>query len=321
MDINPCCVTKKKGQNNMAILIDGAKLAKEVKADALMYAKNLATHQNPNLKPGLAVVLVGDDMASKRYVEAKSKDCAECGVNCMTIMLPADTTPDFLLNTIKSLNHNDLVHGILIQMPLPKTFRKIDIEAVLAAIDPKKDVDCFTPANVGKLVTNRHTMFKPCTPDAIVTMIAHAIDPEIPDWEWFTGKHAVIINRSNIVGKPLAQLLLNLNATVTICHSHTENIKTLAKGADILVTAVGKPGFITPDFIKPGAVVIDVSMNRDENGKLCGDCTEQVKDIAGYITPVPGGVGPMTRAMLMKNVVTAANSIENQKGGQSTCSF
>lgn len=273
-----------------AIRIDGTALAAKVKALVREEAEQMGR------KPGLAVIIVGDNPASRVYVNSKRKDCEECGFYSEEYALLASTSQTELLELIDVLNHREDIDGILVQLPLPEGFNE---EEVLLAIDPAKDVDCFHPYNVGKL-TIGEPVFQPCTPGGIMEMLKeYGIDP--------TGKRCVVLGRSNIVGKPMAMLLLHANGTVVICHSKTSNMKELAASADILVSAVGKVGLVTADMVKEGAVVIDVAMNRNEAGKLCGDvCYDEVAEKASYITPVPGGVGPMTRAMLMKNTLTAA---------------
>ncbi len=274
----------------MAIRIDGTALAAKVKAQAREEAAALKR------RPGLAVILVGDDPASRVYVNSKRKDCEECGFYSEEYALPASTSQGELLELVEVLNSRPEIDGILVQLPLPAG---LDEEAILLAIDPAKDVDCFHPYNVGLLTIGR-PVFQPCTPGGVMEMLReYGIDP--------AGKRCVVLGRSNIVGKPMALLLLHAHGTVTVCHSKTEDMAELTRGADILVSAVGRAGLITADMVKPGAVVIDVAMNRNEAGKLCGDvCYDQVAEQAGYITPVPGGVGPMTRAMLMRNTLTAA---------------
>jgi methylenetetrahydrofolate dehydrogenase (NADP+)/methenyltetrahydrofolate cyclohydrolase len=278
---------------NIANIIDGKILAARVREDV---AKEVAHLKSKGMVPGLAVIIVGDDPASRVYVNNKKKDCSDVGIYSEEIALPADTPQDELLALVSSLNNRSDINGILCQLPLPA---HIDDKAVIAAISPSKDVDAFHPSNVGQIMIGDYT-FLPCTPAGVMEMIHSAgIKAE--------GKSCVVIGRSNIVGKPMAMLLLHENGTVTICHSRTKNLKEICLGADILVAAVGKAKFVTADMVKPGAVVIDVGMNRDENGKLCGDVdTEAVQKVAGYITPVPGGVGPMTRAMLLKNTLMAA---------------
>ena len=240
--------------------------------------------------------MVGEDPASKIYVRNKSKACEELGIEYEEFLLKEDITQQELIKLINELNSREDVHGILLQSPIPQ---HLDINEAFRTIAPEKDVDGFNPVNVGKLVLGQET-FISCTPFGVIKMLEeYNIEIE--------GKNAVVIGRSNIVGKPMLQCLLNKHATVTICHSKTKNLKELTKKADILVAAIGKPKFVTEDMVKPGAVVIDVGINRDENGKVCGDVDfENVKNIAGYITPVPGGVGPMTIAMLMTNIVKAA---------------
>ncbi len=246
--------------------------------------------------PGLAVIIVGSDPASQVYVRNKCKDCEEIGVYSEEYALPENTTQEELESLIDKLNEDKKISGILVQLPLP---RHLDEKAVINKISPKKDVDAFHPANVGKIMIGDYD-FLPCTPAGVMELIEKAgVD--------VNGKKCVVVGRSNIVGKPQAMLLLHKNGTVTICHSRTKDLKKECLEADILVAAVGKAKLITGDMVKPGATVIDVGMNRDENGKLCGDVDfDGVKEIAGAITPVPGGVGPMTRAILMKNTVHAA---------------
>lgn len=273
-----------------AIRIDGTALAAKVKARCAAEAKGLAR------KPGLAVILVGDNPASRVYVNAKRKDCEECGFYSEEYALLAQTTQEELMELIQTLNERTDIDGILVQLPLPEG---LDEEQVLLAIDPSKDVDGFHPYNVGELTIGTPT-FLPCTPAGVMEMLReYEIDP--------SGKHCVVLGRSNIVGKPMALLLLHANGTVTVCHSRTPDLKAWTTQADILVSAVGKTGLITADMVKEGAVIIDVAMNRNDQGKLCGDvCYEEVAEKASYLTPVPGGVGPMTRAMLMSNTLTAA---------------
>lgn len=276
-----------------AQIIDGKALAAQVKAEA---AAETAALKAKGVTPCLAVILVGEDPASQVYVRGKAKDCGDCGIDSRVIRLPEETTQAELLKLVGELAADKAVNGILVQLPLPA---HIDEKAVIDAIPPEKDVDGFSPVNVGRMQIGE-PCFLPCTPAGCIRMIEStgtAIE----------GKHAVVIGRSNIVGKPAALLLLAKNATVTICHSRTANLKELCAGADILVAAVGKAGFVTGDMVKPGAVVIDVGINRGEDGKLHGDVDfAATAEKAAYITPVPGGVGPMTRAMLMKNTVQAA---------------
>ncbi|HIU32613.1 MAG TPA: bifunctional methylenetetrahydrofolate dehydrogenase/methenyltetrahydrofolate cyclohydrolase FolD [Candidatus Caccousia avistercoris] len=277
----------------MAKRIDGKAVAASVRAQV---AEEAAALKERGICPGLAVVIVGDDPASRTYVNNKKKACAETGIYSEEYALPASTTQEELMALVEKLNRKEEIHGILVQSPLPKG---LDEKAVIEAINPAKDVDAFHPENVGRImIGNFH--FLPCTPAGVIELIrSQGIE--------IAGKNCVVVGRSNIVGKPMAMLLLHNNGTVTICHSRTRNLKEICASADILVAAVGKPKFITEDMVKPGAVVIDVGMDRDENGKLCGDVDfAHVEPKAGYITPVPGGVGPMTIAMLLKNTITAA---------------
>ena len=271
----------------MATILDGKALATKCKEAVKAEAQSLAR------KPGLAVIIVGNNPASRVYVNSKRKDCEECGFLSEEYALPEETTQAEL---IEELNGRDDIDGILCQLPLPQG---IDEEAVLLAISPEKDVDGFHPMSMGSLLIGREG-FLPCTPYGIMEILdEYHIDPK--------GKHCVVIGRSNIVGKPMALLLLRRHGTVTICHSRTPNLAEVCRSADILVAAVGKVNLVTTDMVKPGAVVIDVAMNRNEAGKLCGDVDfPAVKEVASAITPVPGGVGPMTRAMLMKNTLLAA---------------
>ena len=273
-----------------ATRIDGKALAAKLKENVRGEAASLPR------KPGLAVILVGEDPASRVYVTSKRKDCEECGFYSEEYALPAQTTQKQLLELVAELNGRADIDGILVQLPLPKG---LDEREALLAIRPGKDVDCFHPYNVGQLTIGA-PVFQPCTPGGVMEMLKeYRIDP--------AGKRCVVLGRSNIVGKPMALLLLHAHGTVVMCHSKTPDLKELAASADILVSAVGKTGLVTADMVKEGAVVIDVAMNRSEEGKLCGDvCFEEAAVKASYITPVPGGVGPMTRAMLMKNTLTAA---------------
>lgn len=256
----------------------------------------MAELKKKGINPGLAVVIVEGDPASRVYVNNKKKACEYCGIYSEEYALPNETTEAELLELVNTLNNKSDIHGILVQLPLPK---HINEETILNAIDPKKDVDAFHPVNVGKIMIGNYD-FLPCTPAGVMELLDDA-GIEI------SGKSCVVIGRSNIVGKPQAMLMLHKNATVTICHSRTKNLKEVCKGADILIVAIGRAKMVDETYIKEGAVVVDVGMNRDENGKLCGDvdfdsaCTK-----ASWITPVPGGVGPMTIATLMKNAVTAA---------------
>ena len=276
----------------MAIRIDGKALAAKVKEQVREEAGKLRR------RPALAVILVGENPASKVYVAGKEKDCAECGITSFGYKLPEETTQEELLELISRLNADDGVDGILCQLPLPK---HLDEELVINSIAADKDVDCFHPYNVGRMVIGE-PVFLPCTPAGVMEMLR---EYEIP----IRGKRCVVLGRSNIVGKPMSALLLQADGTVTTCHSRTENLADITRQADILVSAIGKTKFVTADMVKEGAVVIDVAMNRDENGKLCGDVDfAAVEPKASYITPVPGGVGPMTRALLMRNILTAAEN-------------
>ncbi len=279
----------------MANIIDGKAIAAAIRREV---ADEAAALKEKGVTPGLAVILVGNDPASCTYVRNKQKACVEAGLYAEQIDLPAETTQEELLAKVEELNARTDIHGILCQLPLP---RHLDDKAVIAAISPDKDVDAFHAANVGHIMIGDHR-FLPCTPAGVMELIHRAgVTVE--------GKECVVIGRSNIVGKPMAMLLLHENGTVTICHSRTKDLKEICRRADILVAAVGKPKFVTADMVKPGAVVIDVGMDRDENGKLCGDVDfAAVEPIAGAITPVPGGVGPMTIAMLLKNTITAAKA-------------
>lgn len=278
---------------DMATRMDGKAVSAKVKEQV---AQEVAALQGHGVCPGLAVVIVGEDPASRIYVNNKKKACQATGIHSEEYALPASTTQEELLALVDTLNHKEDIHGILVQSPLPKG---LDEGAVVEAIDPQKDVDAFHAYNVGKIMMGDYH-FLPCTPAGIMELLqAYDIPVE--------GKRCVVIGRSNIVGKPMAMLLLHQNGTVTICHSRTKDLPEVTRQADILVSAVGKSRFVTADMVKPGAVVIDVGMNRDENGKLCGDVDfAAVEPVASYITPVPGGVGPMTIAMLLKNTVTAA---------------
>lgn len=248
------------------------------------------------LTVGLAVVIVGDDPASRVYVNNKKKACEFCGIKSYEYALPAETAQGELLELVDTLNADKNVNGILVQLPLPK---HLDEKAVIERISPNKDVDAFHESNVGRIMIGNYS-FLPCTPAGCMELI-HSTGVEV------AGKECVVIGRSNIVGKPMAMLLLHENGTVTVCHSKTHNLAEVCRRADILIAAVGRPNFVTAEMVKPGAVVIDVGINRLDNGKLCGDVKfDEVSEIAGWITPVPGGVGPMTIAMLMRNTVTAA---------------
>ena len=273
-----------------AVIMDGKALAEKVKAQIREKVSKLRR------QPGLAVILVGDNPASQVYVRNKERDCAQCGIMCYDYHLPQDATQEDVLDLVETMNNYRALDGILVQLPLPE---QRAARVVLEAIAPDKDVDAFHPENVGRIMQGQ-AYYKPCTPAGVMEILhEYGIDP--------AGKHCVVVGRSNIVGKPMAMLLLHENATVTICHSRTPDLKAQCIQADILVSAVGKTGLITADMVKPGAVVIDVAMNRNEAGKLCGDVDfAAVSQVASYITPVPGGVGPMTRAMLMENTYKAA---------------
>lgn len=284
----------------MGKIIDGRTVSDMIKDRVAAEAIELA---KKGIRPKLVVIIVGDDQASRTYVNNKKKACERVGFDSVEYALPESTTQEELLELIKKLNNDKSVNGILCQLPVPK---HINDEAVISAISPLKDVDAFHPENVGHIMIGDYK-FLPCTPAGVMELIkSQDIDIQ--------GKSCVVIGRSNIVGKPMSMLLMQKNGTVTICHSKTQNLKEIARSADILVVAIGIAKFVTADMVKPGAVVIDVGMDRDENDKLCGDVDfESVKDIAGYITPVPGGVGLMTVAMLMQNTLTAAkiqNNIE-----------
>lgn len=277
----------------MAKIIDGTALAAQVKQKAKQDADTLKAK---GVTPRLVVFLVGEDPASAVYVGGKEKDCQECGFDSAVVKLPAETSEEELLRLIKAENKNEKTHGILVQLPLPK---QIDERKVIETIAPEKDVDGFAPVSIGRMQVGEDS-FIPCTPAACIHMIESAgID--------ITGKDAVVVGRSNIVGKPVTMLLIQKNATVTVCHTKTVNMADKCRAADILVAAVGRPGVITGDMVKPGATVIDVGINRGADGKLVGDVDfASAEKVAGAITPVPGGVGPMTRAMLMANTIKAA---------------
>ncbi|HEX6594408.1 MAG TPA: bifunctional methylenetetrahydrofolate dehydrogenase/methenyltetrahydrofolate cyclohydrolase FolD [Bacillota bacterium] len=279
-------------------VLDGKKLGNELR---LQMKEEVSQLKEKNIVPHLTVILVGDNPASKSYVNGKKKASGEVGISSDVIELPASTTEEHLLQTIERLNNDSSVHGILVQLPLPD---HIEEQQVIEAIAPEKDVDGFHPINIGRMMTGQNT-FLPCTPFGIITMIrSKGISIE--------GKHAVVIGRSNIVGKPVGQLLLNENATVTYCHSRTKNLQQLTTQADILVVAIGKPHAIGPDDVKDGAVVIDVGINRLDDGSLTGDVDfDQVKDKASFITPVPRGVGPMTITMLLHNTIKAAKGLNS----------
>lgn len=277
----------------MAVIIDGKKISAEVRAEV---ARETVALKERGITPGLAVILVGDDSASRVYVNNKKKACAEVGFYSEEFALPADTGEEELLALVRSLNDRSDINGILCQLPLPAGLSE---KPVIEAISPQKDVDAFHAQNVGRVMLG-DAYFLPCTPAGVMEMLRRtgiSVD----------GKRCVVVGRSNIVGKPMAMLLLHHNGTVTVCHSRTRDLPAVCREADILVAAVGRAKLITADMVKPGATVIDVGMNRDENGKLCGDVDfAAVEPVAGAITPVPGGVGPMTIAMLLKNTLTAA---------------
>lgn len=274
-------------------IIDGKAVSAKVRQEI---KKEVEALKDKGITPGLAVVIVGQDPASRVYVNNKKKACLELGMYSEEYALPEETTQEELLHLVQKLNAKEDIHGILVQLPLPK---HLDEKTVINNIDPKKDVDAFHPVNVGKIMIGDYD-YLPCTPAGIMELLKDTgVD--------LTGKECVVIGRSNIVGKPMAMLLLHQNATVTICHSKTRNLKEIVKRADVVVAAVGRANFVTADMVKEGAIVIDVGMNRLENGKLCGDVNfEEVSKVAGFLTPVPGGVGPMTITTLMKNTLTAA---------------
>jgi methylenetetrahydrofolate dehydrogenase (NADP+) / methenyltetrahydrofolate cyclohydrolase len=276
-------------------LISGKEIGQEIRNEL---TERINTLKNQDITPGLAVILVGNNSASKTYVSNKQKTCEALGMHSRLLSFESDLSETELVEAIHSLNQDPEIHGILVQLPLPK---QITESKVLAAISPDKDVDGFHPINVGKMMLGQET-FLPCTPYGVMKLLEYSgVD--------IAGKHAVVIGRSHIVGKPMGQLLLQKDATVTYAHSKTPNLKEITLQADILVVAVGRTKMITSDYVKDGAVVIDVGMNRDENNRLCGDVDfESVKDKASYITPVPGGVGPMTITMLMVNTVQSAEN-------------
>lgn len=278
-----------------AKIIDGkvvaARIKEELKQEIVQLKEN-------GITPGLAVIIVGNNPASRSYVNNKKKDCEEIGIKSFEYAMPEETTQQQLIELIETINNDKTVDGILVQLPLPK---HINEEIVLNSIDPKKDADCFHPFNVGNLMIGKPG-FQPCTPAGVMELIKES-GIEI------SGKECVVLGRSNIVGKPQAIMLLAANGTVTVCHSRTKNLEEVCRRADILVVAIGKAKFLKANFVKPGAVVIDVGINRDENGKMVGDVDfDEVKEVAGAITPVPGGVGPMTRAILLKNTITAVKN-------------
>lgn len=274
-------------------LIDGVAIGQEIRTEI---AERVAVLKEKGCTPGLAVILVGDNQASHTYVRNKEKSSIAVGMKSEIIRLPDTVTEEELLLQIDQLNKDKTIHGILVQLPLPK---HIDEDRIILAIDPSKDVDGFHPENVGKMIIGQRA-FLSCTPYGIIKLLERTNTP-------IKGQHAVIVGRSNIVGKPMGQLLLQRDATVTYCHSQTKDLESFTKQADILIVAIGRAKFITENHVKEGAVVIDVGMNRDENGKLCGDVDfADVQEKAGLITPVPGGVGPMTITMLLKNTLQSA---------------
>ncbi len=283
----------------MAKILDGKMVSQNIKDDVKKEVEGL---KQEGIFPKLAVIMVGSDPSSKIYVRNKSIACKELGIEYEEYLLDENITMDDLLTLINKLNNDDSVNGILLQSPIPKG---LDINEAFKTIDPKKDVDGFNPCNVGKLCLGQEALIS-CTPYGIIKLLEeYGIEIE--------GKDAVVVGRSNIVGKPMMQCLLNKNATVTICHSKTIKLESVTKKADILVVAIGKPKFITKDMVKEGAIVVDVGINRGKDGKLCGDVDfEEVSKIASYITPVPGGVGPMTIAMLMNNIVKATKMQNNK---------
>ncbi|MER1984920.1 MAG: bifunctional methylenetetrahydrofolate dehydrogenase/methenyltetrahydrofolate cyclohydrolase FolD [Solibacillus sp.] len=277
-------------------IINGKEIGQEIRLET---QKQVEALKEIGVTPGLAVILVGDNPASQTYVANKQKSCEAIGMYSELIKLPEDTTEETLLTQIRELNTRDQIHGILVQLPLPK---HINEDEVIATISPEKDVDGFSPVSVGKMMLGQET-YLPCTPYGVMKLLEHSnID--------VAGKHAVIVGRSHIVGKPMGQLLLQKDATVTYTHSKTPDLAYFTKQADIIIAAVGRANFITAEHVKPGAVVIDVGINRNENNKLCGDVDfEAVAKVASHITPVPGGVGPMTITMLLANTVQAAEKV------------
>lgn len=283
----------------MATIIDGKRISSEIRAE--LTQKTNAFQAEHGIVPGLAVIIVGNDPASCVYVRNKHRACAEVGFYSEVHELPADATQEQVIAMIDKLNDQDEIHGILVQLPLPK---HLDEQTILLRIKPEKDVDAFHPYNVGKIMIGDYNVL-PCTPAGVMQLLARS-------GVSVAGKHCVVIGRSNIVGKPMAMLLLHDNGTVTVCHSRTTDLKAQTLQADILVAAVGRAGFVTADMVKPGAVVIDVGINRNAEGKLCGDVDFQsVSEVASMITPVPGGVGPMTITMLLQNTLTAAEAAQN----------
>ena len=283
----------------MATIIDGKRISAEIRVE--IAEKTTAFQAAYGAVPGLAVIIVGEDPASRVYVRNKHKACAEVGFYSEVHELPADATQEQVIALIDKLNDQKDIHGILVQLPLPE---HLDEQTILLRIKPEKDVDAFHPYNVGKIMIGDYNVL-PCTPAGVMQLLARS-------GVSVAGKHCVVIGRSNIVGKPMAMLLLHDNGTVTVCHSRTTDLKAQTLQADILVAAVGRAGFVTADMVKPGAVVIDVGINRNAEGKLCGDVDFQsVSEVASMITPVPGGVGPMTITMLLQNTLTAAEAAQN----------
>lgn len=280
----------------VAKIIDGKQIAQQLRNEMKLEVAELKKN---NITPHLSVILIGDDPASHSYVNGKEKASKEVGISSDIIKLPVETTEKELIQTIVKLNNNHAVHGILVQLPLPD---HINEQKIIETIDPKKDVDGFHPTNIGRMIVRKKS-FLPCTPYGIIKLLQmEKIKIE--------GKHVVVVGRSNIVGKPMGQLLLNENATVTYCHSHTKNIRELTRQADIIIVAIGKANVIDASYIKENAVVIDVGVNRTEKGLLTGDVNfEDVKHVSSYITPVPGGVGPMTITMLLRNTIKAAKGL------------
>lgn len=280
----------------MATIIDGKKISGEIRAEIAQKTKEFS--ERFGIVPGLAVIIVGEDPASRVYVRNKHKACAEVGFYSEVHELPADASEEQVIALIDQLNESDNIHGILVQLPLPKA---LDEQKILLRIKPEKDVDAFHPYNVGKIMIGDYHVL-PCTPAGVMQLLYRS-------GVSVAGKHCVVIGRSNIVGKPMSMLLLHDHGTVTICHSRTPDLKEQTLQADILVSAVGRAGFVTADMVKPGAVVIDVGINRNAEGKLCGDVDfDPVSEVASMITPVPGGVGPMTITMLLQNTLTAATA-------------
>lgn len=278
----------------MAILIDGKMISAQVRAEIAEKTSDFV--RRTNTRPGLAVIIVGEDPASQVYVRNKARACEQVGFYSETHALPAETSEETLLSLIDALNKNEKIHGILVQLPLPK---HLDEQKIILAIDKNKDVDAFHPYNVGRIMLGE-PVFLPCTPAGVMELLRrYQVD--------ISGKECVVVGRSNIVGKPMAMLLLAANGTVTICHSRTAHLAEVCRRADILICAIGKPNFFTADMVKPGAVAIDVGINRGADGKLCGDVDfASVEKVASYLTPVPGGVGPMTITMLLQNTLRAA---------------